>query len=284
MVATTLTLIMSAGLTAACKTAQNRGGAEFFAARDQAENPNASNIAWRADWIEKNSYRRVAELPSAEPNSACETLQIMIELPAIGGTLEVGHTGVAIGEEYYDYGPVEEIEKSTVRLRAKGGPYWDHPEKWPGARSTDEISFKMITETISSLATDHTVVVIPMIVEARHASRIREWWKNTYETAPEYGIPGLHCTSSVIRSIEGTDPKRNAMKNPVDMQLISGASAVTSPLKYAQILLGNAAMNTGRYNLTHSCGPLKGQPLKAAVINVGPDLGTHGNRLKLKTE
>lgn len=277
-----LTICCAIVLSNGCKTANHRDGAEFFAARDRVDNPDAMSQEWRAQWIEANTYRSTSELPEAKPDDSCEMMHILIELPAIGTGLEVGHTGVAIADEYFDYGPAKAIEKSATRLSAEGGPYWDNPESWPGARSTDEVNFLMVRATISSLAYEHTVLLVPVSISKEHAATIRKWWKNTYDTKPTYNIPGMHCTSSVIRSIEESDPLRASGKNPLDQRLITGASAVTSPLKYAQILLGNVAINTGRFTTTHSCGALRGKPLKAAVINVGTDLGQNAERLLMK--
>ena len=267
-----------------CKTTSNRNtGGEFFNARDQAENPNASSIQWRYKWILDNSFRTTSELPVLMENEACEIMNVMIELPAISQEFEVGHTGVALGNDYFDYGPVKSIEKSRAILRAEGGPYWDNPASWPGAQSTEDVNWQMIQDTISSLADQHTVLVIPILIQKTHAEAMRQWWKKTYSTAPEYNIPGMHCTSSVIRSIEESDRNRAIEKNVLDHRLMLSSSSVTSPLKYAQTLLGNTAINTGRINTKHSCGHLYGKPVRAAVINVGPDLGAEGSKLLIKT-
>ena len=186
-----------------------------------------------------------------DPN--CEVISIVIELPDPTSD-GVGHAGIGIGNEFYDFGPEdgypigtlsEIIQNAANPIRVPGAPYWDIkklrmpdlPEFMRDIRE-EEKGYEII------------FVVFRISVCKSHAQEIEKYWKTLYQNiengTAEYYIPGLHCTSAVMKSYKPD------LGIAADWTFPSG-------------LLNLVADNPIFY---HTCGENKGKPAKMHIYNL----------------
>ncbi len=253
--------------------------------------PQMYNFQSRMKWLSKVAYKNINDVPTL-PSAGCEMLNFIVEIPVSKG--DVGHSGLAIGRDYYDFGPKAGYRKVEIDLDwtqiqtpmayAEGYPWWDTVDRsygqeklWgPEFQSSDDISLLSIMDNMPKLAHNQTVMLIPMEVPVDHAQRIRAWWKKVYAKFPEYKIPGLHCTSTVIRSFEETENESEGRWDRVNGGDVWTPDTI-SPTMWATKLLDDQALSwNAALNYRHRCGPNKGKVLRAAVIRVGDDIKPEG--------
>jgi|GEM_PF-1828266 len=253
--------------------------------------PQMYNLQSRMKWLSKVSYKSIDDVP-ALPSEGCEMLNFLVEIPVTKG--DVGHSGIAIGRDYYDFGPKAGYRKVEIDLDwtqiqtpmayAEGYPWWDTVDRsygegklWgPEFQTSDDISLLSVINNLPKLAHNQTVMLIPMEVPIDHANRIRSWWKKIYADFPEYKIPGLHCTSTVIRSFEETENESEGRWDRINGGDVWTPDTI-SPTMWATKLLDDQALSwNAALNYRHRCGPNKGKVLRAAVIRVGDDIKPEG--------
>lgn len=158
-------------------------------------------------------------------------ITVLIELPHskdwdIAGRMGLGgHTAIAIGEEFYDYGPNTAEYKDP---NTKDNPHQNIPDNnpkgnnpitgTPGAAWWDQI-VKDASSTITQLSDVDLSDVLSMIqtsikqkvykveftVSNHQAELIEKWWKDRYNNIGKYAcIPwsGEQCTTTVRISLE----------------------------------------------------------------------------------
>jgi hypothetical protein len=175
-------------------------------------------------------------------NADCEVVTIIINLghSCLKDTVFrfIGHTGIAIGEDYYDYGPDGDVDPYVA---VPGIPWWDDPVT---TILTD------ILDDMDTLATDDGVALdvlkIEICAKVPHCGKLREWWEDKYSNLGNFCIPGTHCTSAVIWSIEDSTGHAKQEK--------WGGMA---PEFYLQHI---------SEHYTHGCGSNAGKPVKIEHI------------------
>ena len=144
--------------------------------------------------------------PNCAKSPDCKTISVIIELDTPGG--KIGHTGIGIGNEYYDYGP---INGAGLLCGYPGFQWWDRPgNDFPG-RDPADIDLPDIEDMIHNNPKrfDFDILEVQWCMCKDNADKVEQYWKDLYkniadgnsENGPIYSIPGLQCTSSVCQSI-----------------------------------------------------------------------------------
>ena len=231
---------------------------------------------WETYWGVGRTFNGVRGKDDPE----CEIITFIIKLGhswEASETAKFGHAGIAIGTEYYDYGPRGGYGKAFTVV--PGIWWWDNPNRpiHQDAGKTDpaDVDLADILAGIESAAFGggrHTlygyeprydVFMIEWCVSKKTAKKANQYWDDLYrriEIPPKsflqrrleggaaqakYCVPGEHCTSEVIRSI---------LTPPADPDLEKetwwyNAAGSTTPQQLLKQLSGKK----------HQCGPDKGQ-------------------------
>jgi len=182
----------------------------------------------------------------------CETISIVIELPDPRSG-NVGHSGIGIGNEFYDFGPLNEYPiPSTL------SEYWEAPEVpgsqfWDTSGETKMSDIPKIARDIKNEEYNNGQLVIFVVfrisVCKSHAQKIKNYWEHLYQKIEDgtavYCINKLHCTSSVLNSY-------------------SDSFSLMSPLVSPSTLLDMLADNEMFF---HTCGENKGKPAKIHIYS-----------------
>jgi hypothetical protein len=126
------------------------------------------------------------------------TVVIVIELPDANDPSKLGrkglsgHSGVAIGEEYYDYGPTP--GKGANPLGSPGRPWWDR-----FASPTGDASFSQVKEWAA--AQGYKLKLVSLEVSRAQAETIRTYWQDLYANPGTYRFYGRQCTTTVAASL-----------------------------------------------------------------------------------
>ena len=187
-----------------------------------------------------------------------QTVTIVIALSSIvpGGIL--GHTGLAVGDAFYDFGPKRSNTLGPIKsIRSKAGPWWDDPDQqWVIDRSLDEVLADMPDKVhpIGSL-----VAIIQVQVTDEQAQAINAFWQDTYvrmrEGEDTYRLSARQCTSMVAWSLEVGlgQQQQGSQRLPRDLHLMT-------PTKLYEDL---------STSLTHTAGPASGQPADLTLWQLG---------------
>jgi len=181
-------------------------------------------------------------------NEKCEVVSIVIEVPDPRAPLSVGHSGIGVGKEFYDFGPSEPYFPSNSSDlynfiinpgEVPGGPFWANEN----LTMVNMPQFaKEVRESEKEDGYDVVIVVFKISVCKSHAQRIKQYWENLYRKMENetvwYYLYGLHCTSAVLNSYDSS---------------FESSSSLTTPT----ILLGLLKDDPRFY---HTCGENKGKP------------------------
>ena len=193
-----------------------------------------------------------ARKPVGKKDPNCVTLSIILELTGkINDINNIGHAGIGIGNDFYDYGPAENFEEPNLNHLLG----LEKPTSVLGTRWWDEANLNMDKSLINHINEiqrdypDYAFVVFKISICKEKADKIKEYWEKLYNAIDtneaRYSIPGLHCTSAVLRPILG--------KSPIIDRTFPG-------MLFAML----ADSNDSRFY--HSCGENKGKPVKMYVI------------------
>jgi RHS repeat-associated protein len=154
-------------------------------------------------------------------NPCCKKITVLIKLPhscekGIGGKGLGGHTGIGIGDEYFDYGPEHGVGCFGLGTDA-GDQWWDSPGyPWPPTQTdplpTDpsDIMLDDITSYIDHYAHGLDAFKIEICVSTQEADSVLDWWKDKYKSLGTYWVLGAQCTSTTCDSLEtGLDQSAN---------------------------------------------------------------------------
>ena len=159
-----------------------------------------------------------------------EVITVLIELPHSGDTNKInskglgGHTGIMIGDEYYDYGP-----QPRHPYKSEGRPWWDRmsqagnftkkdiitilSQEFPTQQEIDDsiVYYKNTKEeevfpptSRYSLEIIGRVCLIDIHIKGSEKNRIQKWWEDKYQNLGTYSvipIVGKQCTTTVKNSI-----------------------------------------------------------------------------------
>ena len=130
-----------------------------------------------------------------------EVVTVIIKLPdpcAEGWDVKglSGHTGVGVGNGFYDFGPNSEGKKGSnlnlINWSVDGGPCWDR----------NELDLDDVQDNIHYIAHDHDVIQVEIAVCLDKAESLRDWWEDKYDDPGSYTLQGSQCTSTVCDSLQ----------------------------------------------------------------------------------
>ena len=180
---------------------------------------------------------------------------------------KIGHTAIAIGSDFFDYGPKGDWP-------GPASPWWADPSRptWQGRkRRPEDIALPDILAHLADLTHldkshegFYDVVKVEWCVcksegKGLHSDDVRNYWRALYKlmnsgadpkTLPQYKIPGWQCTSRVICSINYP-----TAKDP-------GSTGRMSPEDY----LSQIAQHQ-----SHTCGRNKAKPVRFERIQTEKD-------------
>ncbi len=104
-----------------------------------------------------------------------------------------GHAGMAIGAEFYDYGPENGVDWRTG-FRDRGASYWDRY-----ADTTDGDSNYV---QVQNYVAGKGVNVYEFYVSPSSAIQMNEYWENLYSNFGTYTLTGQQCTTTCIRALQ----------------------------------------------------------------------------------
>jgi RHS repeat-associated protein len=182
----------------------------------------------------------------------CEKVTYLVELPhsCEGDVLwaKVGHTGIGVGNAYFDYGPGEGVEGAFKPV--PGARWW--------ARDKDKLS-DVLKDIKAVSGGDEDVLKIEQCVCQAQAASVKKYWADLYKQIDDkkakYCIPGLHCTSAALNS---TQPVIESVAKSIlkTEKIEEGMFNGVSPEAALGILT----------KLSHLCGSNKGKMVKVDQI------------------
>jgi len=146
-----------------------------------------------------------------------ETVTVLIELPhpdsmgKLNAKGLAGHTGIIIGDDYFDFGPGEQIPRGLKAAFAKpdGRPWWDISDlgkqdilhilnnDYPADESDkrNRLSYRITGE----------VNLLDICIQKNEFRKLKEWWVNRDKNPGKYSVNpalGEQCTTAVRISLE----------------------------------------------------------------------------------
>ncbi len=203
--------------------------------------------------------------PGAYRQDCCELVTILVKLPSCTATGADGkglggHTGLGIGNQFYDYGPGAPIKVLNAFTGVPGQPWWDDPAfgLWDPdvVDSSDDI---LLGDILSALPTvlsrepygpegePRDVFKIEIAVSPEAARALRDDWEARYHQLGTYRLLGDQCTSTVMKSLHRAGIHRRPF-------------LTFTPVSFLKSL--------ARAN--HQCGPHKGQRARIEQISSEP--------------
>ena len=143
--------------------------------------------------------------PVCSTSGGCEKITIIVEVgnPCdIFPYSKVGHTGIGIGDNYYDLGPDQAGEWIKFYKNENIEPWWrSNPDLAPfDAESLDNILNDIEKHS------DNPTIAITFCACAKNAAKTEQYWKKKYQDMAngikkEYSLIGLNCSTSVWESL-----------------------------------------------------------------------------------
>lgn len=143
-------------------------------------------------------------------------ITVLIELKKeVGGEkTNVGHSGIIINDDYYDYGP-----QGGEMFYTDGEPWWDSApvlKDEPDGSVSDinpnkDLNRSHMDAILNSnkcrkrMGITSKVVLIDIYITKSENDKIEKWWKDKYDSLGKYSIVpvfGSQCTTTVRQSIE----------------------------------------------------------------------------------
>jgi len=207
------------------------------------------------------------ESPDCSSNPDCEKLTFVIKLGKVCDEFPdnlIGHAGIGVGDDYYDFGPNNFVDRNNDSHpdggnHMPGSPWLDNPQYWNTLGLTDvpkspsDIGIAYIRERIKNgdYAKGNDTITAELCICKAQSEQIRKWWDELYKNPPQYNVPGLHCSSAVACSLENMAPV--AQNIPAFGAKDDGAYIFATGATPGALLANYVKA------LKQSCGPQKGQ-------------------------
>ena len=187
-------------------------------------------------------------------------VSVVIALSSIvpGGVF--GHAGIAVDQQYWDFGPERDARLQRLKaISSKAGPWWDDPDqRWQSNRTLAEVARDM-TESVHP--TGSLVAVFRAQVTDEQADAIIKFWNDTYarmrDHTDRYHLAGRQCSSMVGWSLASALGEMPAGDQPLPSEL-----RLLTPSRLYEIL---------RDRLRNTAGEYAGQPAELTLWQLGPD-------------
>lgn len=252
--ATVIALLLLSGLCTACTT---KGVPRSLAGRDTLCDTSPGRQATGAPEL------------STSTNQPGQQVTVIIALSSIVPGGIIGHAGLAVQDDYWDFGPKRtEMLQPIKSIRSEAGPWWDDPDQqWAVDRSLDEVLADMPDKVHPR---GSLVAIIQVQVTDKQAQAITDFWHDTYlrmhNGEDTYRLTARQCASMVGWSLRvGIEERQARERLPRDLRLMS-------PTRLYEQLSDE---------LVHTAGPSKGQPADVTLWQLGSDGFTPWQRPEL---
>ena len=197
-----------------------------------------------------------------ECDEGCKKMTVLSKLPHEIHQTDVGHTGIAIGENYYDYGPGSKPWGPTASFdkdtKMYGTGWWDNPEHHEGRDDFDSVTLRdvLVRLRFADLAPSHTILAFEVCVPTGWAGAVEDAWKKIYSSTATFSIPGAHCTS-LVNTTTRVSPTKDGGWQSFEGHVVG---TMVSPLSYAKQMA----------EIKHLCGSNTGKKIRAKIIRRAP--------------
>ena len=202
--------------------------------------------------------------PRHNANTADESpgqqVTVIIALSSIVPGGIVGHAGLAVEDQYWDFGPKRTERLQPIKsIRSQAGPWWDDPDQlWTVDRSLEEVLADMPDKVHPQ---GSLVAMFHVQVTDEQAQAITDFWHETYARMANgedtYRLSARQCASMVGWSLrvglQRGSPHRKRL--PQDLHLMTPTKLYESLAK----------------TLTHTAGPSKGRPADVTLWQLDRD-------------
>lgn len=179
-------------------------------------------------------------------------LTVVVALSAVPLGI-TGHTGVAIDERYWDFGPDRVSSKQHLQsIGSPGGPWWDDPDqRWQRDRTLTQV-LDDLPELVHPEGS--VVVIFTAWITEEEARTVERYWDERYlvmhNDAMRYEITHRQCASVGCHSLGGVARMPGFLNLTPDPTDLPPQLRVMSPTMLAAYL---------RLKLRHTAGPNAGQ-------------------------
>ncbi|MEM9415624.1 MAG: hypothetical protein AAGA29_09135 [Planctomycetota bacterium] len=164
-----------------------------------------------------------------------------------------GHTGVAVDDDYWDFGPNRVADKQRLQgLGSPAGPWWDDPQQEGLADYTLSEVLDALPERVHPEGS--VVAIFTADISKAEAQKLRDYWSRTYDTMARddirYELTHRQCSSVGCHSLGGVAGLPGFMNITSDPTDLPPQLRVMTPTMLAGYL---------RLNLRHTAGPDAGR-------------------------
>ena len=192
--------------------------------------------------------------PLTQPAEEGQQVTVVIALSSFVPAGIVGHAGIAVDENYWDFGPTRTDKAQPVKsIRSPAGPWWDDPDQqWAIDHNLTEVLADMPDKVYPM---GSIVAVIQVQVNDEQAQAITDFWQDTYTRMRQgedmYSLSKRQCASMIAWSLRVGlhDGYETSDRLPRDLQMMS-------PTRLYETL---------HDSLTHTAGPGVGQPAEVTL-------------------
>lgn len=196
----------------------------------------------------------------ATNDDAGQQVTVVIALSSIVPGGIIGHAGIAVEDQYWDFGPRRSDRLQPIKsIRSEAGPWWDDPDQqWTTDRCLSEVLADM-PDKVHPLGS--LVAVIQVQVTDEQAQAITDFWQDTYARMKNgqdtYRLTARQCASMVGWSLAVglQDDTNSSDRLPRDLHLMS-------PTRLYETL---------STSLTHTAGPDQGKPADVSLWQLDRD-------------
>lgn len=183
---------------------------------------------------------------------------IVIALSAIPRGI-VGHSGIAVEQQYWDFGPDRvEVKQRLAGLSSPAGPWWDDPtQAWAADLTLNEVMLEMpkFVHPEGSL-----VAVFRVRVTEDEAQKIEAYWAQVYAGMAreeiDYHLMGWQCSNVVCHSL-GAAGDLPALDRPMGDPPLN-LRAMTPTILFLHL----------RMHLRHTAGPGLGEHAEVQLLKL----------------
>lgn len=185
---------------------------------------------------------------------------VIIALSSIVPGGVVGHTGIAVDQQYWDFGPqrVDRFQR-LKSIRSDAGPWWDDPDQhWQTNRTLAQVA-QAIPDKLHPAGS--LVAVFRVEVTVEQAEAIAGFWDDTYARMrvgkDEYRLVGRQCANMVGWSLAYALSDLPTGEQPLPDEL-----RMMTPSRLYEKL---------RDKLRHTAGARAGEPADLTLWQLGHD-------------
>ena len=199
----------------------------------------------------------LAELAQDDPDKREVTVVIALSSILPGGI--IGHTGIAVDDQYWDFGPerTDRFQKKRA-FDSNAGPWWDDPDQqWENDRSLAEV-FEAMPEMLKPEGS--IVALMTIEVTDEQADQLIAFWDGCYarmrQGEEQYELRNKQCANVVAWSLSSA---------------IKSASPIEQMPQQMRLMTPTALYQHLSSSLVHTAGDQVGEPAEVMHLQLKSD-------------